>query len=95
MHQLAAEAHEQELEEALTELYDKFCTWGGKGMSAFDLNDKIHEFHDGISRELYKTYVMSLPEIAVAVGLSRRAINPSSVDEGLIKKLFPDGIEED
>lgn len=95
MRQLAAEAHEQELEEALTELYEEFCTWGDKGMSAFDLNDKIHKFHDGISRELYKTYVMSPPEIAFAVGLSRRAINPSSVDEGLVKKMFPEGIEKD
>jgi hypothetical protein len=86
---LAVKAHDYELNEALTELYEDFCTWGGDGMSAFDLNDKIHEFHNGISRELYKTYVLSDPELAVAIGIHRKTINPDELDKDLREKLEP------
>ena len=58
-------------------------------MCAFDLNDKIHEFHNGISRELYKTYVLFEPELAVVVGLFRKIINPDELDKGLREKLEP------
>jgi len=86
---LAAEAHDHELQNALTDLYDEFCVWGGDGMSAFDLNDKIHEFHDGISRELYKTYVLSDPELAVTIGIFRKTINLDDIDKNLREKLKP------
>ena len=86
---LAAEAHEQELEDALTELYDEFCTWGGKGMSAFELNDKLHEFHDGISRDLYKTYVLNDPGVAAAIGASRKMVDIETIDKNLCEKLAP------
>lgn len=95
MRQLVTQVHELELEEALTELYEEFCTWGGKGMSAFDLCEKIHEFHDGISRELYKLYVLNSPEIAVAIGLSRRAIDPSSAKAARLEQLFPGGLKKE
>ena len=93
---LAAEAHEQELEDVLSDLYDKFCIWGGKGMNAFDLSELIHEFHDGVSRELYKTYVLGAPEISVAIGVSRGAIDPDDLDKKLYMKISPivDSIEK-
>jgi len=86
---LAAEAHDHELQEALTDLYEEFCSWGGDGISAFDLNDKIHEFHNGISRELYKTYVLSDPELAVSIGIFRKIINLDDLDKDLREKLEP------
>lgn len=87
LRELASEAHHYELGEALTNLYEEFCKWGGDGMSAFDLNEKIHEFHNGISRDLYKTYVLGNPEVAVAIGISRKTINPDQLDEGLREKI--------
>lgn len=95
LRELASEAHLSELNEALAGLYEEFCKWGANGMSAFDLNDKIHEFHDGNSRELYKTYVLGNPEVAVAIGISRKTINPGQLDEGLREKIAPiiEGLE--
>jgi len=55
---LAIEAHEAGLEGALMELLEKFMLWSGDGIDSFELSDRIHEFHDGISRELYKTYAL-------------------------------------
>jgi len=86
---LAAKAHEQELEDAMTDLYDKFCIWGGKGMNVFDLNELIHEFHNGVSRELYKTYVLGEPEISVAIGIFRRVIDPDDLDKKLYMNISP------
>ena len=89
LRELASEAHLSELNEALASLYEEFCKWGGDGISAFDLNDKIHEFHDGDSRDLYKTYILGNTEVAVAIGISRKTINPSQLDEGLREKIAP------
>ncbi len=50
---LSAEAWAEELSEALLELYEDFGKWAEDSLSPFDLNDKIHEFHNGKSRELY------------------------------------------
>ena len=86
---LAGEAYEQELEEALTDLYDKFSVWGGKGMSAFDLSELIHEFHDGVSRTLYKTYVLGSPEMSVALGITRQLIDPDQLGEKLLMTISP------
>ena len=66
LRQLAAKCHERELDNAMTELYEEFQKWGGDRISVFELNDKVHEFHDGVSRELYKRYVMINSEISVA-----------------------------
>ena len=30
-------------------------------LSAFDVNDRIHTFHNGVSRDFYKEYSQSLP----------------------------------
>jgi hypothetical protein len=89
LRELAATAHERELETALTELYEKFGTWGGEGISAFELNDEIHKFHDGISRELYRYYVMNNPEVAVSIGIARGIVGLQELDEGLREKIAP------
>ncbi len=89
LRELAATAHKQELETALTDLYEQFCKWGGDGISAFDLNDDIHNFHDGISRELYRTYVMNKPEVAVSIGIARGIIDIHELDENLRDKIAP------
>ena len=56
LRQLAQEAWEAELTRELEELFETFCKWADKGVSAFDLSDQIHEFHNGVSRELYNRY---------------------------------------
>jgi hypothetical protein len=89
LRELAAEAYERELDDALSELYDEFRTWDGKSMSAFDLNEKIHQFHNGLSRELYSIYVMNDPEIAVVIGVVRSVINLDAIEETLREKLRP------
>ncbi len=84
LRRLAAECHERELEEAMTDLYEQFQKWGGKGISVFELNDRIHEFHDGISRDLYKRYVMGDPYISVDCALRNGILGEPEVNEDLL-----------
>lgn len=84
---LAAECHEFELEDALEELYEEFQKWGGKSINVFELNDRIHEFHNGISRELYKRYVMMDADFSVAYALNNNILDEETVDEEILKLL--------
>ncbi|MCW8929068.1 MAG: hypothetical protein OQL19_02380 [Gammaproteobacteria bacterium] len=86
---LAENAHENELNSELEKLFENFLMWADKGMSASELNDEIHIFHNGVSRELYKTYVLGEPMVSVAIGLSRKAIAESDIDMELMSILRP------
>ena len=89
LRQLASEAWESELTIVLEDLFENFCTWADKGISAFDLSDQIHEFHNGVSRELYKRYTALPPEIAVARAVVLGIFSEESIDSSLLEKLRP------
>jgi hypothetical protein len=83
---LAEEAWNEELSSALLELYEEFGKWGGDGISAFELSDKIHEFHDGISRELYKRYSLD-PQVAVSRAVALGIVDEEALGQPLAGKL--------
>lgn len=89
LRELAGEAWQAELDEALLELHEDFGKWAEDGLSAFDLAERIHAFHDGISRELYKRYSLQKPSTAVAFALARGVLGAESVDPELMEKLRP------
>ena len=93
LRQLAVDAHSRELTAALTDLYEEFGRWGGSETGAFDLNEIVHKFHDGISRELYKRYVLGSVELGVIYALQQGILGADEVDEGLIAALgMPSGV---
>jgi hypothetical protein len=47
-------AHERELSTAAGRLQSEFDRWRRGEIDVFILNECIHKFHDGTSRELYK-----------------------------------------
>ncbi len=83
LRQLAATAHSRELTAALTDLYEEFGHWGGRENDAFDLNEAVHKFHDGISRDLYKRYVLGSVGLSVTYALQNGILGPDEVDEEL------------
>ena len=85
--ELAIEAHERELSDALLALYERFQQWGGDEISAFDLQQLIHEFHDGISRTLYKRYTMGPPELAVIYAINHGVLSPDQIPAGIAVAL--------
>ena len=86
---LAERAWESELTTELETLFEAFSQWTDNGMSAFELSDRIHGFHDGISRELYKRYSVSEPATAVARGIAIGLIGEADLDPALFEKLTP------
>ena len=78
------------LVEALTELYKEFGKWADDAMDALELSDKIHEFHNGISRELYSLYTSLDSAILVSRAVALGLIEASAIEEELFAKLEPE-----
>ena len=53
----------------------------------FILNDYIHKFHDGVSRELYKRYAMAEAEWSVASAIAREVLKESEVGPSILEGL--------
>ncbi|MFN2369002.1 MAG: hypothetical protein ABR605_08665 [Desulfurivibrionaceae bacterium] len=56
LRELAAIAHERELAAALNTLHEDFAAWQAGKVDVFELNDRIHQFHQKTSREIWKLY---------------------------------------
>ncbi len=52
LRRLAGLAYERELAKALEALEESFGQWRKKKISAFELSDCIHKFHNGTARNL-------------------------------------------
>ena len=87
LRQLASEAWDAELREALLELYEDFGTWADDGMSSFDLTDRIHEFHNGTARDLYKRYTGADPSFVVSRAIALGVLGVDAVVASLLPKL--------
>ncbi|SFN37501.1 hypothetical protein [Dokdonella immobilis] len=86
---LAEQAWEAELDKALTDLFEDFRSWSNSEMSGFDLSDRIHQFHQGISRELYSRYTALGPELLVSRAVALGFLDASTLGERLAEKLAP------
>jgi hypothetical protein len=80
-------AHERELGAAAGRLQEEFERWRRGGMNVFDLDEHIHRFHDGISRELYKSYVMGHADWNVAWAIAREVLKESEIDSAILELL--------
>jgi hypothetical protein len=69
LRRLAGLAHERELSAAIRELDLEFERWKKGEISVFALNERIHKFHHGISRDLYALYDPRGAELTVPVQL--------------------------
>ena len=79
----AAIAHDRKLGLALGDLDVQFGRWRNGEISAAELNDSIHRFHDGASREVWRKYSTNRLEaalgFAVATGILRKEELPAEL----------------
>jgi len=84
---LVEEAWEAELGAELEKLFEDFTQWADNGMSAHELSDRIHQFHDGPARKIYSLYTSTDPGIAVARAIAIGFLDEQAIDEQLRAKL--------
>jgi len=84
---LADEAYARELDEALRDLASAFANWKAQRIDGFALAQTIHEFHDGIVRDLWARYQPQAPEVAVRLALEAGVIRPEEMPTELQAKL--------
>lgn len=79
----AAIAHDRELGQALRDLGAHFERWRSGEISPAELNDLIHRFHDGPSRDVWRKYATNRLEpalgLAVATGILRKEELPAEL----------------
>ena len=87
LRRLAGLAHERELSAALSNLESEFGRWRRGEISVFELNDRIHRFHHGVSRDLYKLYDPRDAEIVVPGAIARDTLKEQEVDPALLRNV--------
>ncbi|WP_295387045.1 hypothetical protein [uncultured Thiodictyon sp.] len=95
-------AWEAELRAALGALADRFDQWRSGVLTTEDLDSAVHEYHNGIAREIWKRYTGDDPALplarAVALGLIARESLPPEVLERIapwLETLTRDTGEDD
>ena len=81
LRELTELAYERDLERCLEILAQTFDAWRKNDISVWDLDRKIHEYHQEIARSLYKSYTLNNPIFTVAFGIAQGVISKDEVDE--------------
>ncbi|WP_027856634.1 hypothetical protein [Marinobacterium jannaschii] len=81
LNELASQAYEKDLSRCLDVVYKHFQAWKAGEIEVWDVNQAVHDYHDGIARELYKTYCMNDPLFSVVFGVHQGLISIDDVPE--------------
>lgn len=84
---LAGVAYERELAKAARDLRDQFDSWQRGEMDVFELNERIHQFHNGVSRDLYKQYAMGQASWNLAAAIRNDVVKESEVNPLIYENL--------
>ncbi len=87
LRKLAGLAYERELTRELEALARHFDRWREGRISCWDLSDRIHEFHDGASRDLFKQYNYGKPEATVPYALAANILSEDEIPPALLDRL--------
>ena len=74
--------------EKIASFEGKFRQWRGDKITAFELNDFIHEFHNGISRNLWSFYTRGHIELIVAQAIENSIILKTEINSRILEKLI-------
>ena len=80
-------AHDRDLRQALGELHSQFARWERGEISSFELNEHVHQFHDGASREIWKRYATNHLEPAVASAVAAGVLGKDELPPALLQGI--------
>ena len=78
-------AHDRDLRKALSELRAQFDRWDRGEIDTFELNDLVHRFHQGTSREIWKRYATTHLEPAVASAVAAGVLRKEELPAELLQ----------
>jgi hypothetical protein len=85
----AALAYEAELGQALGELEQQFVAWRSGQISAFELSEHIHTFHQGPARQLWSRYNARINDTLVAHAIVTGLLPRETIPAELLEALQP------
>lgn len=87
LRELAGIANERELDQEMEKLYHHFENWRNEKISCFELSELIHKFHQRPSREIWKIYTYSDPDMAVSRAIAFGLLKKEEIPENLLDIL--------
>jgi len=87
LRRIAGLAHERELARALTAVEEQFIRWRSGEIGPHELNDAIHRFHQGPSRQLWLHYNDGPVEFAALDAVQRGVVAESDVAPDVLEML--------
>ncbi|MGO8669837.1 MAG: hypothetical protein ACLQVD_00475 [Capsulimonadaceae bacterium] len=79
LRELAGKAYEVELSAHLKKLSRHFDAWKSGAIDCWDLQERIHNFHNGPARKLLSLYDGRDPHFEVARGITHRFLDKADV----------------
>jgi hypothetical protein len=83
LYELRCEAHERELARELMQLAAKFDEWEAGHIGAGELDNLIHQHHNGPSRKLFKFYNGGDDRFAVAHAVVEGVLKEDEIPEDI------------
>jgi hypothetical protein len=87
LRRLAGIAYDRELSRELTRLETSFAEWRAGQRTAHDVSAAIHEFHDGVARDLWVLYNRVDPSSTVPRAVVSGVLAEDEVPTPLLAKL--------
>lgn len=87
LRELTGIAYERELGDALEDLHEEFERWRADEIYPSDLGEKVHEFHQGPSREIFSTYQTLDEDMLVARAVALGLLEREEVESSLLERL--------
>ncbi|MFH1442198.1 MAG: hypothetical protein ABIH18_09200 [Candidatus Omnitrophota bacterium] len=87
LRRLAELAYQRELTKALELLEENFRQWRKNKITAFELSELIHKFHNGIARDLWIFYTTGYTGLSVKHAIAEGVILNTEVRPCILEKL--------
>lgn len=81
LRQLANTAYERELSVVMDQLFGAFQQWKKNEIDVWEVNEQIHQYHNGKARELFNRYQYPTNDLLVARALFEGIITREEVPE--------------
>jgi hypothetical protein len=89
LRRIAGLAYDRELAAALGGVEEQFRRWRSGEIGPHDLNEAIHRFHQGPSRQLWLQYNDDLVEFAALEAVQRGVVAASEIAPEVLEILKP------